>query len=218
MLAAYREVMIAPEIYLSFRADGVAARPTTTSRTNHHAPFSYWINRTCGIQEKTWKEVIDRTLYQIGQIRIMYYNLPNGEEIPAMRKMLLFFALSGFVLFFGCAFNEKALQESGAKLFNQQDLIEFFKVERVTEWTEPQYHRWKGTMYYHPNGTIEGTINMVGYGDEGEYRIENGLICSKFTEWEGGKEKCQRFYYNGEKKYVMVNLDGSLALSMTLIK
>ena len=55
-------------------------------------------------------------------------------------------------------------------------------------------------------------------GDEGEYRIENGQICEKFTEWEGGKENCRRLYYTGENKYLVMNLGGSLARSMTLIK
>jgi len=131
-----------------------------------------------------------------------------------MRKILLFFAISGIVLFFGCALNEKKLQETGAKLLTQQDLIEFFKVKRVGTY---QIQQWHGITHYYPNGTVEATVVEEGaLADKGEYRIENGQFCLKYRViWEG-KESCRRVYHSGKNKYDWVRLDGSHILSMTL--
>ncbi len=137
------------------------------------------------------------------------------KEGISMKKVFLFVALLGFItMFISCAVvNEQTLKESGAKLLNQQDLIEFFKQERAVTWTSKQV---SGKSYYFPNGTQEMT--WPGGGDKGEYRLENGQFCSKWKEWRGGKEKCLRLYKTGENEYSWVHLDGSFNSAMTLIK
>ncbi|KKL50043.1 hypothetical protein LCGC14_2309430, partial [marine sediment metagenome] len=109
-----------------------------------------------------------------------------------MKKVFLFVALLGFIaMFISCAaVNEKTLKESGAKLLNQQDLIEFFKVERVGSVKNKQGR--SAEVYYFPDGTH--TLKWPGGGDEGKYRLENGQFCSKWRDIRGGKEKCFRLY------------------------
>jgi len=132
-----------------------------------------------------------------------------------MRKVFLFITLLGFVMILiSCAMNETKLKESGAKLLSRQDLMEFFKVERVVSWKHKQV---SGKSYYFPNRTQK--MKWPNGGDEGEYRItRTAQICSKWKEYRGGKEKCFRLYHNGENEYVWVNPDGSISSSMTLTK
>jgi hypothetical protein len=125
-----------------------------------------------------------------------------------MKKPFLFVALLGFVaMFFSCAaVNEKTLKESGAKFLNQQDLIEFFKVERIGDLRDRQGRT--AEIHYFPNGTRK--LKYKGGGDEGPYRIEkNGQFCSKWKKLRDGAEKCYRMYRTGENKIVAVNIDGS---------
>ncbi len=132
-----------------------------------------------------------------------------------MKKVFLFVALLGFItMLISCAVvNEQTLKESGAKLLSQQDLIEFFKVERVGT---HQIRSFSVTAHYYPNGTADTIVSVEGFSDEGEYRIENGIFCIKWRKIREGKEGCRRLYYTGENKYEWVNPDdGSHILSMT---
>ena len=123
-----------------------------------------------------------------------------------MKKIFLFVALLGFItMFISCAVvNEKTLKESGAKLFNQQDLMEFFKVERVAT---GMTSRGPFKIYYFPDRTQK--LEHGGGGDKGKYRIENGQHCSIWKELRNGAEECNRLYRTGENKVVFVNLDGT---------
>ena len=83
-----------------------------------------------------------------------------------MKKTFLFITLLVFVLMLiSCAMNEAKLKESGAKLLSQQDLIEFFKVERIGT---GKNNRGSFKIYYFPDRTQK--IKWQGGGDEGKYR------------------------------------------------
>ena len=124
-----------------------------------------------------------------------------------MKKTFLFITLLVFVLMLiSCAMNEAKLKESGAKLLSQQDLIEFFKVERIGTGKNKQGK--SGKIHYFPDGTQK--LKYSGGGDEGKYRVENGQFCSKWKEIRGGSEQCYRIYRTGENKIMFVNLDGSV--------
>tara|TARA_Y100000031_G_C8104931_1_gene330527 strand:- start:288 stop:683 length:396 start_codon:yes stop_codon:yes gene_type:complete len=128
-----------------------------------------------------------------------------------MKKVFLFVALLGFItMYISCALPEKKLQDSGAKLLNQQDLIEFFKEKRVGK---GMTSRGSIDIYYFPDRTQK--IEHGGGSDEGKYRIDNGQLCVKWKEIRGGAEKCTRMYHIEGNKYESVYLDGSSAASLT---
>ena len=132
-----------------------------------------------------------------------------------MKKAFLFVALSGFIaMFISCAaVNEKTLKESGAKLLSQQDLIEFYKVERAGT---VKTSRGSLKIHYFPDRTQKMT--WPGGSDEGTYRIENGEMCVKWKIARDGVEKCTRVYNIEENKYEVVYIDGSHAGSITFEK
>jgi len=131
-----------------------------------------------------------------------------------MKKVFLFITLLVFAMvLISCALNEKKLQDSGAKLLNQQDLMDLFKVERVGR---GKTSRGSFKIFYFPDKTQ--IITWQGGGDEGKYRIENGEICSKWNTIRDGAEKCARMYHIEGNKYESVYLDGSHAGSMTFEK
>lgn len=134
-----------------------------------------------------------------------------------MKKCFYLSLYLGLVLIFvSCAaVNEKTLKESGAKLLNQQDLMEFFKVERVGTGRTIQ---GPFKIYYFPDRTQ--ILEHRGGGDQGKYRIGKweGMFCSKWMKIRSGAEKCNRLYRTGENKIVYVNQNGSFDTEMTFKK
>lgn len=124
------------------------------------------------------------------------------------------FIVITFLLFatalMGCAADKKKLQESDAKLLNQQDLIEIFSEKRIASFT---FQSGDAVIYYFPDGTQR--VAWKGGIDEGKYRIENGQFCSKWKKIRNGKEECYKIYRSGDNEFTWIKLDGSYDSTMT---
>ena len=131
-----------------------------------------------------------------------------------MKKQLSIFMVVLFVsAIIGCALTEKSLKEEGAKLLDQQELVEIFSQDRIVTFSTGSGSA-KG--YYYPDGTQK--ITWQGGGDEGEYRIENGHFCSKWNATRSGKEACYRIYLTDDDQYIWFKLDGSYDSKMVILK
>ncbi len=132
-------------------------------------------------------------------------------EVFSMKTVFIVITLLLFATaLMSCAANEKKLQESGAKLLNQQDLIEIFSIKRIASVT---FKSGDAVIYYFPDGTQR--VAWKGGIDEGKYRIENGQFCSKWKRIRKGKEKCYRVYRSGDNEFTWVKLDGSYDVTVT---
>ncbi len=123
-----------------------------------------------------------------------------------MRKIGGLLLIIGFVFALqSCGVYEKKLQESGAKLLSQNELVQMFSSSQTASFVTPK--GYTGTLHYFPNG--KQTVEYSEGNDEGEYRIENGMLCSKWKEIRNGREKCVKIYKVGDKKYEGVTTDGA---------
>jgi len=123
-----------------------------------------------------------------------------------MRKVCWLLVIIGFIFTLqSCGVYEKKLQESGAKLLSQNELVQLFNSPQTARFVTPK--GYTGTLRYFPNG--KQTVEYSDGNDEGKYRIENGMLCSKWKEIRNGREKCVKIYKVGDKKYEGVTADGS---------
>ena len=128
-----------------------------------------------------------------------------------MKTLIGFLLLFAFVLFAqGCATPEQQMKDSGAELLTQSELEELFSVDRTARIVAN-----KGTtvtVSYSPGGSQK--VTYAGGSDEGSYRFDNGMFCSKWNKIRDGKEKCGRFYKIDENEYVSVSSDGKNSIKI----
>jgi hypothetical protein len=150
--------------------------------------------------------------------------MTGGENQGSDKQINLwkrFFAVISLLLFatvlMNCAANEKKLneeklQESGAQLLTQQDLIKIFSEKQAAKFT---VRSGNASIYYFPDGTQR--IAWKSGEDDGIYRIKNGQFCSKWKKLRHGKEACYKIYRSGDNEFTWVNIDGSYDSTMAFM-
>ena len=125
--------------------------------------------------------------------------------------MSLLIVLMFAITFISCVLSERKIQDQGAKLLTQQELVEIFSNELSVS-----FNTKSGTAdgIYSPDGTQK--IMWSGGGDEGSYKINNGLFCSKWDNTRGGKEECYKIYQTTDNKYIWFKLNGSYDSEMVI--
>ncbi|WP_372738147.1 hypothetical protein [Neptunomonas sp.] len=121
--------------------------------------------------------------------------------------------ITTFFVISGCQTQPKKQSEMAQPALTNQQLMTLYSEERKVRWNTVRGS--SGTTIYNPDGT--GVVEW-GKGDhQGQWRIVENFVC---TRWEGvrdGAEKCFSFIETAPGKYNAYNEDGSFEGDNTII-